>query len=279
VTAELELWAEANKRHLLASIAQVRVALERYGGREASEPPPAELDEPHVPFALERAESAFGLSSFERDVLLLCAGVELDAGFAALCRELDAAPPTFSLALAALPDPHWSAIAPRGPLRHWILVDAVAGAVATSPIRIDERVLHFLTGIGYLDDRLADAVAYVPAGDALPPSQRAAAARIAALWASASEPPVVGLSGRDAHAKRVVAAAACAEHELVLHVLRAADAPQTQDDRARFARLWEREAILLGSALLLEIDEDDGAESLLSTEGSGGYARPRVVIP
>ena len=67
-----------------------------------------------APPALETLCRRSGLSPFERDVLLLCAGVELDSRFAPLCAAAQGDParpyPTFSLALAALPEPHWSAL-------------------------------------------------------------------------------------------------------------------------------------------------------------------------
>lgn len=52
----------------------------------------------------------FGLTPFERDIILLCAGIELDSAFAPLCGAAQGNPsrtyPTFSLALAALPEAH-----------------------------------------------------------------------------------------------------------------------------------------------------------------------------
>ena len=71
--------------------------------------------------ALETIVRTFRLSAFERDVLVLCAGVELDARFgealAAVVPDGSPAAPTFGLALAALADPHWSALTPAGPSR------------------------------------------------------------------------------------------------------------------------------------------------------------------
>src|SRR5690349_6391922 len=59
--------------------------------------------------ALLRLAYAFGLRAFETDVLLLCAGVELDASIGAACALAQGDPlrpyPTFDLALAALPQP------------------------------------------------------------------------------------------------------------------------------------------------------------------------------
>jgi len=127
-------WNEANQRYLMAALGVVREALERHVARsegkheagphagrahregaarkaleEAAEALPS-------PAALQILSNTFGLSSFERDLLLLCAGVELDSSFASLCAEAqgDAARafPSFSLALAALLEAHWSAVSP-----------------------------------------------------------------------------------------------------------------------------------------------------------------------
>ena len=106
---------------------------------------------------------------------MLCAGVESTRPSGALCRgHGDAGGPyaTFGLALAALPDPHWSALSPISPLRHWRLVEVGGESLTRSPLRIDERVLHYLAGVQYLDERLEGIVE--PARDVgeLLPSQR-----------------------------------------------------------------------------------------------------------
>src|SRR6185436_2323206 len=121
-------WPEANQRHLLAALARVRAALRRHAGTEPAEDGAAADEEAlaramEAPPALARVVETFGLSPFERDVLLLCAGVELDAAFAAAVRAAgEGARPTFALALAALEGGHWSALAPGAPLRWWRLV-------------------------------------------------------------------------------------------------------------------------------------------------------------
>ncbi|WP_237766153.1 hypothetical protein [Arthrospira platensis] len=74
-----------------------------------------------IPPVLEQLCDTFGLSTFEQDLLLLCAGMELDADFPLLCAEANGDPqkpyPTFSLALNIFDDPHWSALTPNAPLR------------------------------------------------------------------------------------------------------------------------------------------------------------------
>ena len=57
------------------------------------------------PPALAMLCDELGLSRFERDVLLLCVGMELDVEFPAICAAAGGSPgyPTFGLALRALP--------------------------------------------------------------------------------------------------------------------------------------------------------------------------------
>ena len=276
-------WLAANQRHLLAALQRVRLALERAaaGGRAGGEPMPppspnenAEAEnaaEPRVETATAAAPAlqtlcaAFALSPFERDVLLLCAGRELEASFGALCAAAQGEPrresPTFSLALAALPGAHWSALTPAAPLRRWRLLELGAGDVLTAaPLRIDERVLHFLTGVDYLDDRLQGLVQRVGAEESLPPSHFALARRLATEWAGASPDrprPILQLRDGDAEDRRAVAAAVSALLGLQLHALRPADLPASATERDALARLWQREAVLSRSALLVEADETE----------------------
>jgi ATPase family associated with various cellular activities (AAA) len=263
-----EDWAEANQRHLTAAVAVVADALERRDGEHAHDDVArAELEAATAampaPPALDRLCASFGLSPFERDLLLLCAGAELDAAFAARCRELGPGGPTFALGLAALPGAHWSALTPASPLRYWRLVEPVApGEPLTSgPLRIDERVLHFLAGTAYLDPRLADLLAPLSDGGDLPPSQRLVAERIARLWTAGPDPPAIALEGDDRWARRAVVGDACRALGLTAFVLAAAEVPASASERAALTRLWERETLLLGGALMVEVDDADGFDA------------------
>src|SRR5215208_3706396 len=91
VTTDQATWADTNQRYLAAALARIHAALERQRALGEGVPPPVTEDvEPYWPDdegvpALEALCRTFGLSSFERDTLLLCAGVELEARFAPLC--------------------------------------------------------------------------------------------------------------------------------------------------------------------------------------------------
>ncbi|TVR78085.1 MAG: ATP-binding protein [Rhodospirillales bacterium] len=268
-------WSNANQRHLADAIARVRTHLEAHARTQdvalpeveiAAIAPPAPPIAPSLrgegPFALDHMVALFGLSPFERDVLLLCAGVELDARFAALCASVQGDPrrpnPTFALALAALPEAHWSALAPTAPLRRWRLVElAEAASLTTGPLGIDERVLHNLTGVATTDDRLSGLVEPVAPAEMLPPSHQVLSDRLAREWSrndTAIRPAAV-LCGPDSEAAATIAAAACRRLDLNLLRLAAADVPRAAGERTALARLLERELGLTGAALLLAWDE------------------------
>lgn len=217
--------------------------------------------------AIDQIADRFALTPFERDLLLLCAGVELDAAFADMVRVAAGGPPTFGFALAALPGAHWSAITPTGPLRYWRLIELGAGqTVTTAPLRIHERVLHFAAGVSHLDERLQGLVRAGPPPTALPPAHGLVAERIAALWSAADRRgaawPAVQLIGDPDAGGAAVAAAACAAKGLGLNVIRAADLPVAIAERTAFERLWAREAALSDCALLVETFDADPPETL-----------------
>jgi hypothetical protein len=259
-------WIEANQRDLLAAIGEVRAALDRTAKGEARSDPDNGVAEqsPASPSAVRTLCSAFGLSPFERAILLMCAGVELDGQFASLCAAAQEDParafPTFSLALAALPEPHWSALTPVAPLRRWRLIECEnqpGASLLTSRLRIDERVLHFLTGIQYLDERLAGLLQ--PVGDdQLVPSHQSVAREIAAIWMRADgQPPLIQLCGADPATRRTIAAIACSAHSLRLYALAAEHVPASAAELDAFIRLWEREVTLSAAALCVETDALD----------------------
>jgi len=157
----------ANQRELEAALRAIRAALERCIAQRSSEPEaapwqavpgtasasmPSANAPPAMPPALAALRRTFRLSRFECDVLLLCAGVELDGSFPALCAAAQGDPrrtaPTFGLALAVLPDAHWSALRPDGPLRYWRLVDVGEDGIAGHELadrRADRGLVHRVT--------------------------------------------------------------------------------------------------------------------------------------
>jgi hypothetical protein len=295
--ATTQEWQQVNQSRLTAELAYVKAALHRYvaltrlsaNGDKASANSGAPNQSPERsdvaapgdrrlvendglaghdrPTALDTLCVSFALSAFERNLLLLCAGIELDSDFAPLCaaaqNEANRTFPTFSLALAALPDAYWSALTPTAPLRHWRLIEVGAGpALTVAPLRIDERVLHYLAGVPHLDDRLAGMVTPIapPASSDLAPSQANVVKGVVAAWTASKGgdgTPVVQLCGTNPADCRAVAAAAALAVGLQVAVLSADMIPATGAELDALLRLWEREAVLSGAVLLVECDDPD----------------------
>ncbi|WP_237519370.1 ATP-binding protein [Streptomyces sp. HUCO-GS316] len=234
---------------------------------------------------LDALVACFGLTPFERDLVLLTAAQETEptaaARCAAACGDPQRAYPTFSLALAALDEPHWSALTPVAPLRRWRIVEpADDSLLTTSRLRLDERILHFLLGSPYLDARLHGQLRRTPVPETLPPSYDLAATRIAEGWttmAGPGTPPLVEVTGQDPRSRADLAAAAAARSGLGLYAMNAEDIPAGPAERDLLARLWQREAILLPAALLVEVGELDRDQRAATEAFLAGAAVPVVV--
>jgi ATPase family associated with various cellular activities (AAA) len=254
-------WHAANQRALMREVARVQAVLERYAGHDAE---PVRSD-PAVPVtsALDVVCARFGLSPFERSVVVLCAAPELDGRFVQTLARANggeaAAHPTFGLALAAFADAHWSALTPAAPLRRWRMVELGAGGITSAPLRIDEWLLHVLAGAGGLDAQLVPLLARLDAGEPTE-TQRRAASAIAAAWSGEGRAafPTVQLHGAHAEPKRAAFAAACARLGWEPYAIDARELPANANDSAQLACAWEREATIGFAALL--IDAHDAGE-------------------
>jgi hypothetical protein len=233
--------------------------------RDAARAAMLEAEKATLPPALAVLGRLFCLSRFELDLLLLCAGMELDTRVAALCAGIRAGAgrpfPSFALAMAVFDEPRWDVLSADRPLRHWRLVEISqpgAEPLTTSPLRADERIVNYIKGLNTLDDRLLPLlVESDECGDTgtLPRSQQDAADRIARYLMEPSGPgriPVIELLGPDSAGKRLVARHAAAA--LGRHLFRIPQEliPAGPDELGTLARLWERESILLPIALCIE---------------------------
>lgn len=230
-----------------------------------------------APAALQTLGNLCRLTPFERDSLLLCAGMELDATFAPLFAALQGDPqrnyPTFSLALGNLAEPNWAALSPNGPLRYWQLLEVGPGrALTLSPLRIDERVLNYLTGIHHLDAQLLGLVKPLTPSEnilaTLVPSHQTLAQQLAHTWSQAkqlgSAIPILQVCGGDSRDRRAIAQAAAAELGLNTHVMNASSLPTTAIDINTLARRWRREAIFSQSILLLAWETRSASEAAIA---------------
>ena len=272
-------WGDANQARLVAEFARLRRRVrcilpvptdwpsEDYCDFdvESSLDPPA---------AIDRLSDAFGLTLFERDVLLLCAGVEMDSRLAAMCSEALGFPRhdrrgaiTFSLALSVLEEPSWNALAPSAPLRCLRLVELEAGRGLTSaPLRVDERILHYLAGVNRLDARLEPILESRHCFHRLAVEHDAAAqAALRSIDFLSSDAPILHLCGDDRCGQEDVASVV-AEHLgrqlFILPVekitdsfrggLNGTDSVGASNAATQFVARWTREEALLPGLLLVQ---------------------------
>ncbi|NUM43471.1 MAG: ATP-binding protein [Anaerolineales bacterium] len=319
VRTSLESWQTGNDEFLAAAVAWVRLRLARQSGPLETKPTAggkwfqwrasdrisdqdipeqdqalkkaaarlAEAEKMDPPPALRILGQRLGLSDFEQEILLLCAAVELDTRIAGLCAQAQDNPnrpfPTFALAMALFDDPTWDALSPERPLRHWRLIEINqpgAQPLTTSPLRADERIVNYLKGLNYLDDRLTPLLIpfEIPVESglepALPPSQEKLSEKLQTAFhiAPPGRPPFIQLVGADAISKQFVAWHTTAQLELTLLRLPAESLPGQVGELETLARLWERESRLLPLALFLDAQETD--ERSDAEKGSASEASP-----
>lgn len=276
--SELALWHQANDRYLQDALAELRARLQRLAESGSSTAAGNAVDgAAHLPSTAADAEAdtaaesdpcpalpllsqRLGLSGFEQNLLLLCAALEFDTRVPALCAaaqgDANKAYPTFALALALFDEPAWDAISPERPLRYWRLIEINQPGgqpLSTSPLRADERIVNFIKGLNYLDDRLMPLLSPVAPANDLPASQqRQVDAVLAHLRLATREIPVTHLLGSDTASKLMVAANAAQTLGLTLYRLPEDLLPTTGPELEMLARLTERESQLLPIALYLD---------------------------
>jgi hypothetical protein len=265
-----ESWSERNQRWLTRALAQLQARLD---AQEAGTRLPAAAgpddgenngDADAFVSALDTAAVLFGLSPFERELLLLTAGVELSADLRNSVNRMNGphgangphSQPTFSLAMRTLSGPHWDALSPESPLRRWRLI-VVEGrrSLALQPLYIDERVLHFLTGVAAIDERLLGIAEHENSAGA--PADSPLARRIAAGLSrlDARTALVVLTQERNApEALRSAARQALAGIKTSALWMLARNLPSEPAGSAELARLVDREAALLGAIPVIEVD-------------------------
>ena len=289
-------WEEEDRSYLNACLAEVQARLKLIVVKNGAQPDAAmassekEQAEQDLQDAVHRRQEsegrlsgpsrlqmlcqAFSLTTFECDLLLLSAAAEMDLSVASLCASWHGDPkmhsPTFALAAIALPEADWRAIASDAPLRRWHFIEIGKGDfLATSPLRIDERMLHHLMGIDYLDERLRGLAESISFSSDLATTQLRQAERIRDAWSASADYawPVIQLCGSEVAGLQAIAAFACASLGVQLYSLQATDIPTGAAEREDLARLWEREAVLSHVALMVRCEdlEDKETGSALSS--------------
>ncbi|GHE08553.1 ATPase [Streptomyces alanosinicus] len=282
------VWARDNQRHLVLQAEAVAVRLDaRPADAEQPERAAALLAEDvqaatGSPVALDRIALLFGLTRFERDVLVAAAAPDLGLPSAT-------GPVTFARALAALSDAHWSALLPDAPLRHWRLVDlppqspaARPGGISQLPLTVDERILHGLVGATTLDERLCGRARLAADLCRLTDNQGDVADALAALTAPGPTARAVVLVGEDHLTRRQAVLAAAGSHGLTCLLVDGGDIPADAPTADLYGRMLAREAALGGRLLLIESAPVAGAPETVAAvlrlaAGTSAHGVPTVL--
>ena len=267
-----ETWLKRSQDDLFAALARIGLVLEKKIALKKGEPFEAQVksspQKQQVNSYLTKLCKSLSLSEFERDILLLCVGLELNPSWGDLCAEITNDPKqtyaTFSLAMSILDHANWSAFSPASNLRRWHLVELGAGnALTASPLRVDERILHYLMGDQHLDQRLLQLLEPIIANSVQIDSHKQVVNQAIATWASASNDnqskhlPVLQLCGEDVASKMAIASDICNDLELKLYKIPANLLPHDLINLQLIAQLCDREYSLSDIALLIDCDRDE----------------------
>ena len=255
-------WTELNRRWLVSALATLRrridATLSGEAGDSHAEMIGADVQAGFTP-ALIHCGTAFGLSPFELELLLLIAGLELDQGLRATITKLNAGVSwraSYGLALGTLTAPHWDALSPDRPLRHWRIVEPEPGAGLTqAALRIDERVLHFIAGVSAADSVLAG-ISRVVTADAGLDDQDPSLVRRIARPLSVEDTAVVVLHGQDQEPalRRDIALAAARFLRRTALWVESRDLPTDPESLLSTARHIDREVALTGCLPILVVE-------------------------
>jgi hypothetical protein len=227
-----------------------------------------ELHDAGAPAALDMLAHLFGLTRFEQDVFLLALAPELDSSFERLYAYVQddvtrrSATPQLALALLASEEglDTRDCFLPDAPLRRFGLVrleDAPpASGFANRALRVDERMLNFVLGVNQRDERLVG-VLESASGALIASADQELVARIAG-WAQSAPGRLVAravnlIGGADASPQHL-ARAVCDAMGIALFAVDAASLPSGRAERRAMLALVEREAVLLQTALYLDLD-------------------------
>jgi len=244
---------------------------------------------PTSSITLDNLCERFKLSSSERNIILLCLGMEIDPSFAELCSQAQGNPkrnyPTFALALTIFPEFDFTSVSSQYPLLYWqlILVDESTN-LFHAPLRISRRILCFLLEINEIHPYLANLISPISFPAYFPTlSHKDIADRMTAYLASeinSSSYPCVQLCGADIITRQAIAFTVSQKFDFSLMRISADMLPINIDECHRILRLWIQESLLTDSILLLECDNINPSEPirLISLVQLFGEVKPVLII-
>ena len=203
----------------------------------------------------------FGLDNFERLLLLFCAGTQLDRQFCELCAnrhgEKDKGWLSFDLALRLVNQGEWRPFTTQSSLRYWHIIEPENPlAASVSRLRLDDYILHYLTGNPVSDSAIEPFLLPMPVYQKLVDSHQAIAEQIRRIFdlSMNGQCPIVLLDGGELDAKPSIALAATGLLGMQLHRIDSQVLPGDSQALHQLYKRLEREAILHHCVFLFEGD-------------------------
>ena len=257
-------WKQYNQQICLQGVQRIKSALQTFDGeKQTLNLEPIDWPENSTLATLQRR---FGLSNFERDLVLFCMAQEIDPGIGPLCAKIrgqaSLSHVTFMLAYAVLPEADMNVLAPHRPLQNWHLISFEPHlTLSNAPLKINQRVMCYLLGEHTLDLELQGIIEPLSSAHLQLPlagSHASLCEQLQHYWTdhpTGTEWPILQLFGPDISTMYPIAARLAQQTGFDLQVMSATVLPQDSNELRRLRLLWEREALLRGSILLLDAHE------------------------
>jgi hypothetical protein len=259
MSARHDRWLEENRSRLFDEMARLSRALS--DGGDPGPTLPAAPEE--GAYRLDLLAQRLGLSSFERKVLVMVAGHELDRS--------PAEAPTAAAALACFPDGHWTAFAPDAPLHRWALLSAgSADGFMHSPLAVDPCLLLWLLGSAETSSSVTPDAVALRTKTTLPAGYQGSVEEIAARLRRGLPNPAFSLIGGDRAGRIAVAQAAGEAIGSSPWLIEGSSIPDGAHARRDWIALWERELLLCN--ILPVVDPGEAANPSVNAfvESYGG---------
>jgi ATPase family associated with various cellular activities (AAA) len=257
--AESSEWQDLNIAYLMAEIHNALLRVQNQDAQHLSKDIEAFSN---FKSSLDHLCSTFSLSSFERDILLLCAGAEFIPNFGEVLGQnqlLVNGLPTLRCIFSVLKHPQWKALAAQAPLRRWQLIEVGGGSMLmTAPLRVTESILQYLLGNVQLDQRLSRRVYLIEQSSFPVLSHQTIAQEMISPWKDSSDWwsfPLIQLFKGEYSSQIAIAASICQNFDFKLYRLSSHAIPTQLAELEQFIRLWERESALHQWVLLLDWQE------------------------
>ncbi len=210
----------------------------------------------------------FQLSSFERDVVLLCFGAEIYSHWLSLCgtvlENLGREYVTFRLALTVLENSEPKVLSSTANLERWGLIQIFDSPNFTySQITIDKQVFQKIIGLKSGNPNLLKTILPLKIETNLAPSHHQMAEQLFTLWVDNQNlgDSIFQLIGKDLSSKKALAKFVCDGLERELYTVSALSLLNPTLALNLFARYLAREYLLNDLVLLLDCDELESLES------------------